>query len=419
MFVKLDGNSFSNGKKIGRFSRKAIRDRIHAVCLLKKGKKIPDRLLDARIREFTRCIRSVAPCWLDEVQGMADGAGVKAEDILMLNCLPPGFYQPGGNNCTSFIIVRPDVIKLLKIRDERNLVQAFMIKDGRDTPAYQLGHDIGNIGIAHFFNQYCVAGATNTGSPSQDVEDKPALNDCHIMRFFAENAKRVADIPALYEELLHKKAVCGTNHERGSIFSGADPEKAILMETNMKTYSVEYPQENSVRVIANHFVTSEAVKWALRPPAQNSMRRFERMVSLLDQTGGNPSPEAVFKLTRDRKNIPNALCNDDRHHFWMSISAQLQVIERNAPEKSVNYICCGNPRHSLYLPVPIREKKNFIPLLNGDFYRKTDEFYSKSHCGKEFRTIQNRFEKKMMQREGDERIYQEAYDLISEISRNA
>lgn len=415
MFIKLNKDSFSNGEKTGSLCRKVINNRLKAVYLIKNKKNIS---LNTRIEEFKKNILSVSPHWLSEVNGIAKGAGVKSEDILMLNCLPPNFYKNSGNNCTSFIIVKPDTVKLFKIRDERNHVQSFMIKNENDLPGYQMGHDIGNIGIAHFFNQHHVAGAINTGSPSLNVEDKPGLNDCHIMRFFAENAKHAADIPILYEKLLAKKVVAGSSDERGSIFICADPEKSIIMETNMKEYSLEYLKEGSSHVIANHFVTKKARKWELRPPNKNTTSRYERMSAMLEKYNGDPSLKEIFNISRDRKNIPNALCNDDRQHFWMSISAQLQVINRASPEKSLNYICCGNPRHALYLPISIQEKENFISLTDGSFYNIADALYHKHYCSNHFRKIQNAFERKISEKAGDKNIYEEAYDLMSEALNN-
>jgi len=38
-----------------------------------------------------------------EAAGMAQGAGIRPEDILMLNALPAGFYPPSRHNCTTFV----------------------------------------------------------------------------------------------------------------------------------------------------------------------------------------------------------------------------------------------------------------------------------------------------------------------------
>ena len=119
------------------------------------------------------------------------------------------------------------------------------------------------------------------------------------------------------------------------------------------------------------------------------------MEELLKQYHKPPLLPEIFSMSRDKKNSPDSLCNDDKVHFWMTISAQLQVIPRRNTDKAVNHICCGNTRHSAYIPVPLAEKRSYVPLASGAFYKAADRLYardlSREKAGKELRKLEKSF----------------------------
>lgn len=414
MFCTIDGTSLQNGILLGGLWKKALRTRITETRKIQKQRRISDELLNRRVNEFSDVLRKTTPQWLNEAEGIAQGAGITVEDLLMLNCLPPGFYPPhprGGNNCTSFVNVTPNEIQLLKIRDERNHVQAFYIKAQKELLRYQAGHDIGNLGLAHFFNSAGVAGANNTGSPTTEITGRPVLNDCHLMRYFAERARCVRDIPLLLERLLERKIVGGAAHDRGSIFIFADQSQGLILECHSGDYSATFIK-SGLAVVSNHFISRKACAWESTPPDRNTMLRKRRMEELLDQYRNKPTPLQVFAITRDRKNNPHALCNGDGRHFWMTVSAQLQVINRQQPENSLNYACCGNTRNSVYLPVPLADKESFLPLAGGAFYRSSDRLYKEHRCSGYLDRIQNKFERKTAGQPADASAYRRAWQIV-------
>ena len=410
-FLKLNATPNENGRTIGRIAGAAFRHRVQVVRKIQKVRSIPDRLLNARIKDFTRNVRKVAPHWLDEVEGLAQGAGVGAQDILLLNCLPPGFPPTAGNNCTSFLSIGARENRLFKIRDERNHVQALYISDARRRRRFQAANDIGNIGVAHFFNENALAGANDTGSPTDLVPDDPRFNDCHLLRYVAERAGCVGEIPALFERLLKAGVVGGAGPGRGAIFLFVDPNRGLILECQSQDYSAQFV-DSGMHVLSNHFVTEKAKAWESRPPDKNTLLRAKRMEVLLARHGDNPSLCDVFALSRDRKSLPHALCNDSGKHPWMTVSAQLQVIDRNRPEESVNYACCGNTRNSVYIPVPITAGESFAPLLDGRFFRYTDRLYRQCGCGAHLRKQQNDFEKRMIDQGDYHRACMEAFSLV-------
>lgn len=407
----IDGTPSQNGRLLGRLWKGALRARIIATRKIQKKQHIADALLRLRIREFTDVLRKATPQWLDEAKGISEGAGIAVDDLLMLNCLPPGFYPPGGNNCTTFISASPEEIRLLKIRDERNRVQTFYIRADKGTLRYQAGHDIGNMGVAHFFNNAVVAGANNTGSPIAEIHDQPLLNDCHLMRYFAERARRVKDIPLLLEKLLEKKLVGGASHDRGSIFICADRDQGLILECHSKDYAATFVEKGLV-VVSNHFHSRKARAWESKPPNRNTLLRKKRMEELLNRYNNNPTPRQVFAITRDRKSNPHSLCNDDSRHFWMTISVQLQIINRRCPENSRNYICCGNTRNSVYLPISVEQRESFLPLAAGAFYQQSDRLYRKHGCSPHLDKMQRQFERSIISRPADAPLYRQAWKIV-------
>jgi hypothetical protein len=133
-------------------------------------------------------------------------------------------------------------------------------------------------------------------------------------------------------------------------------------------------------VASNHFVSERARAWESRPPDENTLVRKRRMEELLEELPAKPGEldaARVFEMSRDRGTAPHALCNYDLKHPWLTVSAALHVIDRARPLESEARVCCGNTRHSFFVPVPVpvTERRSFLPLASGEFYAAAD-----AHC---------------------------------------
>ncbi len=414
-FTTINGSAATCGRMLGELWAQTLRKRVAATRRLQKRHHIPDSELSARVRDFRKILRAVAPHWLREAAAICKAAGISTDELLMLNCLPPDFHTRAGAECTSFLSVGRERNLLFKIRDERNHIQAFYVRDLPHHGRVQAAHDIGNLGVAHFLNSRGLAGANDTGSRTRLVTDDVRLNDCHILRYFAENAKSVSEIPRLYERLVDGGYAGGAGLERGAIYIFVDPDQGLILET-VPTECVATFVNKGVRAVSNHFLTPRARQWMSLAPDKNTLLRKKRMDELLVHRNNQPTPAAVFRFSRDRKYLPHALCNDDRVHHWMTISAQLHVIDRHAPGRSMNFACCGNTRHSLFLPVPLSMTASYVPLASGAFYRAADKLYRQHQCSTHMHALQREFESRILSA-ANNMTAQDAHDFCRQAYR--
>ncbi|MHC4874585.1 MAG: C45 family autoproteolytic acyltransferase/hydrolase [Planctomycetota bacterium] len=408
----LSKNIKDDGFTAGRLMRKNLVSRIKFTKSIWKSVKGSDRIINERVAELKSIFKTLCPSWLTHTEQMARGAKVSEKDIYMLNCLPSGFFDKPSNNCTSFIKVDRGSNMLFKIRDERNYPQSFFV---RNAPvSYQAALDIGNIGVAHFFNQYGLAGACNTGSHTGHVPDSVLFNDCMFMRYIAEKAKSIDDIPALFERIVKKKIPTGTGPERGAIYLFVDGKQGLIMESVSDDCHLTYIK-NGTSVVSNHFISPTAKTWDAKVPSKNTTIRRKRMDALLKGVGKELTVNDVFAVSRDRKSLPHALCNDDKKHFWMTISAQLHVVNRKDPGSSINYVCCGNTKTSFYIPVPLSYRKTCQPFMSGEYYNSTDNLYRSYCCSNMLKKEQNTFEKFEYGTEDPEIYFKKAVEKLGEI----
>lgn len=82
--VEIEGNHYEVGVQLGQESRKALHE---MVFNLSRFKFLKDQWQDTpRFRAMMASVQSAFPSYFDEMRGIADGAGVPAEDIFLWNC---------------------------------------------------------------------------------------------------------------------------------------------------------------------------------------------------------------------------------------------------------------------------------------------------------------------------------------------
>lgn len=392
-FVLLDGSARDRWRRLGAIQGRILRNRVDGMhCQARRAGWDVERLR-RRGRIFADNVARVAPHWLDEVEGLSRGADVFPGDVYVLNCLPPDFEAPSPYECTAFAALGERYHQLFKIRDTRNLPQIVHVQTLATGMTVQIGGTVGTLGAGHAVNARGVAGACNTGSHTTLVDDSPRFDDCHVLRYLVESVDSVKEIPGLYAHLLEAGLAAGAEAGRGALYVFVDRERGLLLEAAGP--KVQYTWLGmGCHVVSNHFLGHRARTWWSRKPNDNTLlrrRRLQMLTATLDPD--RPNPTAVFALSRDRDHAPHALCNDDSEHVWMTVSAQLQIIDRHAPDASVNWVCCGNTAQSVYVPVNLNESLSFVPWADGRFYSRADKRYRTFGCGSQFRARQEAFER--------------------------
>lgn len=422
MFVKLSGTAYQNGKTIGKYTKETLLLRVKLIEKIQSIKKLSINILNARVKDFTSLLLRISPHWLEEIKGQSDITGIEVNKLILLNCLPdgfysdlpPNFYQDTCLNCSSFLLIRPKINILFKIRDEKNLPQSFFSLKSKGFLSSQAGRDIGNMGFAHFFNEKCLAGANNTGSFVKNVSDRPLLNDCHIMRYISERASCVDDIPPLIEKLIDEKVLGGANGKRGSIFLFTDTQKGLLIENDSQEYTSKFILEGSW-VATNHFTTEEAKKWESKLPGDNTLIRRKRLKYLLEKNIDTLSPKVISSFTRDTETFPNSLCKNVRTNIFDTVSAQFQTIDKKNPMNSLNYACCSNPLYSFFIPISVSYADTYLPLFNGFFSTKNKEYLEDINNEKLLSQINKWEEDAFNLKKETSSLLKEAYKEIGEL----
>ncbi|MFB3893682.1 MAG: C45 family autoproteolytic acyltransferase/hydrolase [Phycisphaerae bacterium] len=388
LFRRLPGAPSAAGKAMGRMWRTVLRQRVCGMIALLRARGLDEKALARRAKAFGKVLARAAPSWIDQTAAMAAAAGVCLEDVLLLNC-PPAIRR---SNCSTFCFVEPARTGLLKLRDLDPGVQCAFVAS---TAGFQVqaATDIGDIGYGHFLSSRGIAGANNTGSVLKNAPDDPCrLNDCHIMRYFAERAHSLKDIPRLCERLLDRKLVglCSGNH--GMIFVFAGRDGGLVIELTPSDFAVKRVRRG-YHATANDFLTPAGRRWAARGRNTDSAARLSRMKALLPADFRQVTPSVAFAICRDRANRPHSLCNDvGTGHPWMTVSAQFQIIDRERPDKSINYVCCGNPRRSVFLPFGISQEQSFLPLADGRLYRASEALRGDGRVNRHLAELRRRVE---------------------------
>ena len=346
------------GREVGFTIGKIIRDFLP---------DLPEDIDRERVNTFKNMVEDVAPHWLEEIDGFSEATGIKEESILNFNCEKRKPPENISKECTSFLIM-PDRSKentplLLKIRDERPLHQIAGIKKIEGTYKYIFGTNAGNIGIAHFLNEYGLAGANNTGSPVISGIKDIGFNDCHIMRIVAEKARDCREALDIIKSLINKGYVSNAGYKRGMIFLFVDNNEGLRVELTSEKLSYEFVNKG-IFLYTNHFLLDEMQDIIDKEMAQkvgkSSRIRFSRGKQLIENAGEKIGIEDLMRFSKDTENLPYSLCNPSDKFPWRTLSA---FIHKICGEESCSFISNGAPVYTDYFKLNIKEEETPLFLL--------------------------------------------------------
>lgn len=342
--IKVHGSNYEIGYQHGEKCSELIKDhlKISLQAIQEKG------IRKEKALEFSmQCIKfaeSYAPHLVEELNGIADGAGVSREEICFLNTGHPKKLE----SCTTFVVFggRTDNGSTIITQNVDNPRTTRTVERGiilhltpREGPAILALCRAGNLYV-HGINS---AGMVRLGNELSSVLDRdfgtPSAFIC----------RRILEQTTIEDAL-------GVVREAKSSGSQAD----IMAESSGRVAQVEWcpdslavlePYENvpskGYFFHTNHFLHPDMLKYEGRSGDKmvSSSRRLERIKQLFvewDKTGEPFRVEAAKIFVSDHVNSPDSICRHpgvpERQVFGQTVAC---VIAQ--PAKKVIHVSRGNP----------------------------------------------------------------------------
>jgi hypothetical protein len=342
--VTLLGPAREIGRQIGILARQALRQRL----ALQLGEESEGPALlerhAGRLRAYRDVLANAVPHWLQEAEGMAEGAGVPLEALLLINAAPAELRPPPTGNCTAFMVIgsasgcRANLLH--KNRDERRVPQTFFMKQVDEQNRLLGSVEVGGLGVAHVVNEHGLAGANNTGSPVANHSPEVGFDDRQVLRIVAERARNCEQALEVCEELVAAGLVKCEAGLYGMIFLFADPVRGLVVEMTGAEVWHEFRDDGLV-CRSNHFLLDGAqpvVRASAIPAEQMSgtLQRHARAEELLRPRIGTLRPEDLMEAGRDTTGYPRSICNE------ATVSMMTHQLSSEA-ERRVSWVCNGHP----------------------------------------------------------------------------
>jgi isopenicillin-N N-acyltransferase-like protein len=300
--LTLRGTHREVGRQIGEAMRPHIQRRLERLrAEVPRGIPWEEMLHQSRLCQTYS--RAVYPQYVEEIEGIAEGAGCPFDEVFLAMCeelREPAFWRARG--CTDFAArgrATVDGSTLLahtndEAPDREEGVVILRVQAG-DEPEF-LGVSLDGLGISAGFN---AAGIALTGNEVSARDVRPGVPRLLIVRAILA-ARRLGE--AMDACLLPQRA---SNYN--NII--ADPWGEVYsVEGSATDYEALYI-EDDILAHANHYI-SPSMRYleADRNDIGGSILRYHRAMRLLRENFGQLSPERFMALLADHANYPASIC---------------------------------------------------------------------------------------------------------------
>ena len=350
-FIETSGQPFERGQQHGQQAAELIHFNLEGYWRLFKYQTDLDRPAAlAQAQQYQESIQDYAPHLLDEMRGIAQGAGVTLDEILALNCRTEIFsanHVPLCSECTS-LFVAPEITANGHTLLAQNWDWANPLRGGTillrvkqpGAPTLLTLTEAGMVGKIGF-NSAGVGVCTNFLQHNQRRIGVPF----HIILREALNAPRLGlAIAAVYR---HVRADSGNY-----LLAHADGE-GINLEATPSDVGSAHPR-HGLLVHTNHFVTPRLQTGDKAiVESDNTLARYGRARRLLRAQAGQISVETLKNILCDHFNHPNSICrHPDPAQPELERGATLasMIIDLTAAEM---HIAAGEPCQMEYYSLKI------------------------------------------------------------------
>jgi isopenicillin-N N-acyltransferase-like protein len=337
-------------RELGRQHGEQCRDRLLGLIdYLSHLLKLSRAQLQTRTVRFLPLFEKHCPHLLDEVRGLAEGAGVAFADALAVQIR--GELGPiKGEACTTFVVSARGAAAGQVLIGQNSDVEpeleelAYVLRlEPIDKPALlmwtfggQIGyHGVNDAGVAHFANSL-------GGGPAWRF----ALPHYPIKRMMLEQ-RTVGGVL----DLLGRVPVCSSGNYVLSGGEGSGGEGRIA-NIELTPEGFEVMEHESCLVHTNHFVCgrhADPVNDAASVP--DSARRLRRIRELVDAKRGRLTIEDLKRILADHDGHPTSICrhpHDGPDHPLVSARARTTASLIAEPGNGRLHVTRGNPCEAAY-----------------------------------------------------------------------
>jgi len=286
---------------------------------------------------------------MEEIQGIADGAGRGVEEIVALNARYELIYS-AWSECTSFVATS-EATSLSHTLIGQNWDWSILLKDScillkikqQDKPTiltFTEAGMVGKIGLNSAGIGLCVNGLVS------DKDERLPSTPFHVICREILNSKNMSEAIGA---VLRAKRKCSANyliaHKEG---------EAIDLEATPDDVDYKYPTRG-ILVHGNHFTSIRLnIKDRGKVRFPDTLIRELRARKILSQRYGNIDIKTVQQLLRDHFNYPNSVCKHaDKRTPEIEQEETLASIIMNLNENKM-YISAGPPCENRYKIVVLK-----------------------------------------------------------------
>lgn len=336
-FYRATGTHRELGRAHGQQAREQIQTHLNYLC--ETSKLSVQRLRDRAMR-FNKLFEEHCPHLIEELQGLAEGAGVTYAESLALNARSALTNVPDGG-CTAFVVSRYGTeckqILIGQNSDQlpvaRDLGYVLHLKpqDKPEVLMWTFGgmigyHGINSLGIGHFANDLGGGPVARFGMPHYPL--KRMMHECASLTELTQIMERIP----LWAN--GNYVLCDGHGEILDI--EATPDRLHLLRDNGAGFICH----------ANHFLCPlHANQENFDVSAKDSFPRLSRMNALIQARYGQLTVDDCKTILRDRHGDPNGICRiaqtDSPQADWRTAGMTVASIIAE-PDRRCLHVACGN-----------------------------------------------------------------------------
>lgn len=329
--LTLSGSSYEIGFKHGKKARNKV------YTSLETYEKMFKEYVDISWREacekallHVNAIEEYNPNYIDEMEGIAKGAGVRFEDILTLNARSEIALISSPDGCTSFALTKPKTTNtwLAQNWDWRGAQINALIRikiESKSLPSIEMITEagiIGKIGCNDAGIGVCLnALVTDTWRPKVPV---------HLgLRAILESRT----IEEALSKVQHNQMASSVHFLIGSKTGKIKSVEASPICTIIKE------SKNGMIAHTNHICSVQLKKKVKEDPFPDSFVRFKKINNEMENIPENTKHEKLFQILSDHDNFPHSICRHES--FEQSGRSKIETvfsIVMNLSQNEVSWI---------------------------------------------------------------------------------